>query len=377
MILVALYLAASVAWLVVAVSLGWRQVRSRRRAADDLPELDAYELAYLSDGVDRVDQVLHAGTNGDARVLADGEPAMFAGGRSPALIEERLIAHGLLEDLTARRWTRWCGWTLGAGGGLWSVARMIGGGGEIDPIAATLLLASFALFYFVTVIDPLIPAGAVASTPAGERVLDRARARRPLFAPVATADDVRTAVALHGPRALERRAVAGAPSEPAPMAGVAVAGEQRPRPVVAAADGALLLAEELALVCHGATGVEWLGGSFAACLAGACIADLAVDGRIVVEWSAALGEPAIRLVDASPTGDELLDDVLAALAAPAAPGRTGALASLAWGARRRIESRGGSAPRTSRRGGTASGRLRSSRMWPTRCWPRCCRSSRA
>jgi len=81
------------------------------------------------------------------------------------------------------------------------------------------------------------------------------------------------------------------------------------------ADSELLLAEELALLVHGAEKMPWIGAAFGTCLIGALIADLAQRGRLVVHCDAHLGEPAIRLIDASATGDDLLDEVLAALSA--------------------------------------------------------------
>jgi len=81
------------------------------------------------------------------------------------------------------------------------------------------------------------------------------------------------------------------------------------------ADSELLLAEELALLVHGAEKMPWMSAAFGTCLIGALIADLAQRGRLVVHCDAHLGEPAIRLIDASATGDDLLDEVLAALSA--------------------------------------------------------------
>ncbi len=81
-------------------------------------------------------------------------------------------------------------------------------------------------------------------------------------------------------------------------------------------DCELLLAEELALLVHGAENMPWMGAAFGTCLIGALIADLAQRGRLVVHCDADLGEPAIRLIDGSATGDDLLDEVLGALSAP-------------------------------------------------------------
>jgi len=57
-----------------------------------------------------------------------------------------------------------------------------------------------------------------------------------------------------------------------------------------------------------------MGAAFGTCLIGALIAELAQRGRLVVHCDAHLA-PAIRLIDASATGDELLDEVLGALGA--------------------------------------------------------------
>ena len=80
------------------------------------------------------------------------------------------------------------------------------------------------------------------------------------------------------------------------------------------ADSELLLAEELALLVHGAENMPWMGAAFGTCLIGALIAELAQRGRLVVHCDAYLA-PAIRLIDASATGDDLLDEVLGALSA--------------------------------------------------------------
>ena len=63
-----------------------------------------------------------------------------------------------------------------------------------------------------------------------------------------------------------------------------------------------------------------MGAAFGTCLIGALIAELAQRGRLVVHCDAHLGEPAIRLIDGSATGDDLLDEVLGALSAPRPPG---------------------------------------------------------
>ncbi len=81
------------------------------------------------------------------------------------------------------------------------------------------------------------------------------------------------------------------------------------------ADSELLLAEELAVLVHGAEDMPWMGAAFGTCLIGALIAELAQRGRLVVHCDAHLGEPVIRLIDGSATGDDLLDEVLGALSA--------------------------------------------------------------
>lgn len=81
------------------------------------------------------------------------------------------------------------------------------------------------------------------------------------------------------------------------------------------ANSDLLLAEELALLVHGAEDMPWMGAAFGTCLIGALIAELTQRGRLVVHCDAHLGEPAIRLIDGSATGDDLLDEVLGALGA--------------------------------------------------------------
>lgn len=80
------------------------------------------------------------------------------------------------------------------------------------------------------------------------------------------------------------------------------------------ADSELLLAEEFALLVHGAEDMPWMGAAFGTCLIGALIAELAQRGRLVMHCDAQIA-PAIRLIDGSATGDDLLDEVLGALTA--------------------------------------------------------------
>jgi hypothetical protein len=124
-------------------------------------------------------------------------------------------------------------------------------------------------------------------------------------------------------RALRVRApwldLAGGREEPDEMPGKARvrSGTDGP-PALAgtAVDRAPLLAEQLALLVHGAADVPWLGSAFGTCLVGALLAELATRGRVVVEPMPVLGASTIRVVDPSPLGDDLLDDALRALVAP-------------------------------------------------------------
>jgi hypothetical protein len=114
------------------------------------------------------------------------------------------------------------------------------------------------------------------------------------------------------PAALDRGALC---EEAAVMPGQAMIGGEGLRgSTELGADSELLLAEELALLVHGAEDMPWLGAAFGTCLIGALIAELAQRGRLVVHRDAHVA-PVIRLIDGSATGDELLDEVLGALSA--------------------------------------------------------------
>ena len=110
-------------------------------------------------------------------------------------------------------------------------------------------------------------------------------------------------------------------------------------PVALDADRELLLAEELGLLVHRAGDVPWLGSAFGTCLVGALLADLVISERLVVE-DGTEGASIGRVLDATPTGDDLLDAALRALAAGVPPSPLAPWRLLGAVDRRRIRRRG-------------------------------------
>ena len=247
--LVAAYLAAVVASLGLLLA-AWRRRASARPTEGEPPALDVYELARLARGNAGVAEILLIKALGDGTVARDAgwgrtqgllrsrrlfrivsrrpagsdahpleqrlaraarTPDEWPGNvgrevvaRSPDVLDERLVALGLLHDDMLGRWAARVCWSLFWIGALWAIGLVfVDEGTPLDDVRWLAIVASPAV---------LMPALRLLlddepqPTPDGRQAVDRARDLRPPSAPPASADDLLLAIALHGPAALQHAA---------------------------------------------------------------------------------------------------------------------------------------------------------------------------